>query len=76
MDVEAIKLDGTGWFTEDPTELTEQFGGVWKTADFSAGDVLIFSMRYIPLPFCVAFTLNWLLLIKHKNIVMKRACVA
>lgn len=47
IDVEAIGLDGTGWFTEDPNELTEQFGGVWKTSDFEAGDVLIFSMQYV-----------------------------
>ncbi len=37
---------GTGWFTEDPLEITNQFGGQWKTSDFRAGDVLIFNMRY------------------------------
>lgn len=36
----------TGWFTEDPFEITERFGGVWKTSDFHAGDVIIFTMRF------------------------------
>lgn len=45
MDVEKANLDGTGWFTEDPLELTEQFGGVWRTTDFEAGDVMVFGMR-------------------------------
>lgn len=44
MDAESANLDGTGWFTEDPAELTEQFGGTWKTTDFRAGDVMIFGM--------------------------------
>ena len=35
----------TGWFTEDPFEITQKFGGIWKTSDFQAGDVLIFTMR-------------------------------
>lgn len=35
---------GTGWFTTDPWEITEKFGGQWKTSDFKAGDVLIFTM--------------------------------
>ncbi|XP_076077257.1 1-deoxypentalenic acid 11-beta-hydroxylase-like [Mytilus galloprovincialis] len=44
LDVEAAKLKGTGWFTTDPWEITEKFGGQWKTSDFKAGDVLIFTM--------------------------------
>ena len=32
----------SGWFSEDPWELSEQFGGTWRTADFSAGDALVF----------------------------------
>ncbi|XP_005112039.2 1-deoxypentalenic acid 11-beta-hydroxylase [Aplysia californica] len=45
MDAEKENLQGTGWFTEDPYEITSKFGGQWKTVDFSAGDVLIFGMR-------------------------------
>ena len=36
---------GSGWFTTDPFEITSKFGGQWLTADFLAGDVLIFGMR-------------------------------
>jgi len=45
MDAEEQNLMGTGWFTEDPLELSSQFGGTWKTSDYNAGDVLIFGMR-------------------------------
>ena len=37
--------EGTGWFTEDPSEITQKFGGQWRSADFQAGDVLLFGMR-------------------------------
>ncbi len=37
--------DTEGWFTTDPLEVTEHFGGRWKTTSFSAGDVLIFGMQ-------------------------------
>lgn len=40
----SLILTGTGWFTTDPWEITEKFGGQWKTSDFKAGDVLIFNM--------------------------------
>ena len=56
-------MSGTGWFTEDPTELEQRFDEEcfaqledcfslfrfncsWKTANFSAGDVLIFTTRF------------------------------
>jgi hypothetical protein len=29
-------ITGTGWFTTDPWEITEKFGGQWKTSDFKA----------------------------------------
>jgi hypothetical protein len=38
---------GTGWFTEDPNEITRRFGGTWKTANFMAGDALVFTYRYL-----------------------------
>ncbi|KAI8488169.1 hypothetical protein Bbelb_340180 [Branchiostoma belcheri] len=38
---------GTGFFTEDPDEITQRFGGQWKSADFQAGDALIFTMRTV-----------------------------
>ncbi|KAJ8315249.1 hypothetical protein KUTeg_007399 [Tegillarca granosa] len=46
LDIEAVNLKGTGWFTLDPFEITK-FGGQWKSADFKAGDVLIFTMRTV-----------------------------
>ncbi|XP_065830748.1 uncharacterized protein [Oscarella lobularis] len=47
MDLEAEHLQGSGWFTEDPLEIVERFGGVWKTANFKAGDALIFTLRTV-----------------------------
>ncbi|XP_033127117.1 uncharacterized protein LOC117124893 [Anneissia japonica] len=47
FDVEAGGLEGTGWFTNDPLEITRQFGGQWRTADFQAGDALIFTVRTV-----------------------------
>ncbi|RXZ83347.1 phytanoyl-CoA dioxygenase [Paenibacillaceae bacterium] len=34
----------TGWFSEDPIELVDTFGGQWATAPFEAGDAIIFGM--------------------------------
>lgn len=47
MDAEAENLDGTGWFTTDSDEILSRFGGVWKTTDFRAGDVLLFTMQTV-----------------------------
>ncbi|UJR17398.1 hypothetical protein I4U23_004293 [Adineta vaga] len=63
MDVDRDQLQGTGWFTEDPmefyylNEMPERKNTVersltpsepiWKTTAFSAGDILIFTMRTI-----------------------------
>ncbi|XP_052808816.1 uncharacterized protein LOC128237376 isoform X1 [Mya arenaria] len=47
VDVEAVNLNGSGWFTTDPFEITERFGGQWKTTEYRAGDVLIFGMRTV-----------------------------
>lgn len=33
-----------GFFSDDPYEIVDRFGGQWRTADFAAGDVLIFTM--------------------------------
>jgi len=44
LDVEKANLKGTGWLTEDPLELVQRYGGVWRTTNFRAGDVLIFDM--------------------------------
>jgi len=44
-DLEAENVSGTGWFTEDPGEVETKFNCNWKTSDFSAGDVLIFTTR-------------------------------
>jgi hypothetical protein len=33
-----------GWFSSDPYEITDKFGGRWLTTKFSPGDVLIFGL--------------------------------
>jgi hypothetical protein len=33
-----------GWFTSDPYEITERFGGRWLTTVFHPGDILIFGL--------------------------------
>jgi len=43
MDAEKVNLTGTGWLTTDPEEFTN-YGNIWKTTDFLAGDILIFTM--------------------------------
>lgn len=43
MDVDRDVADG--WFTRDPLEITEQYGGEWKTTEFQAGDVILFGMH-------------------------------
>ena len=45
LDHEKDKLDGSGWFSIDPKEITQLFGGQWRSADFLAGDALIFTMH-------------------------------
>ena len=43
-DLEEENITGTGWFTEDPDEVSK-IGGQWKTAHFYAGDAIVFNMR-------------------------------
>ncbi|MWV47264.1 phytanoyl-CoA dioxygenase [Paenibacillus sp. HJL G12] len=43
MDVDRDQV-ATGWFSEDPIEIVEKYGGRWATASFEAGDVIIFGM--------------------------------
>jgi len=42
MDVDRDHV--TGWFSNDPFELIDKYGGQWQTANFRQGDVLIFGM--------------------------------
>ncbi len=42
MDVDRDKV--VGWFSNDPVEVIEKFGGQWATTEFQAGDALIFGM--------------------------------
>jgi hypothetical protein len=35
---------GAGWFSTDPREITEKFGGRWLTTDFRAGDMITFGL--------------------------------
>ncbi len=43
MDVDRDNVEG-GWFSNDPIELVEKFGGRWLTTEFEMGDALIFGM--------------------------------
>ena len=47
LDVERDHLDGSGWFTTDPFEISHQFGGQWCTTDYEAGDVVLFGWRLV-----------------------------
>lgn len=42
MDVDRDHV--TGWFSSDPVETVDTFGGQWQTGEFRVGDVLIFGM--------------------------------
>jgi len=42
MDVDRDNV--SGWFSNDPVELVDKFGGQWKTTEFKMGDVLLFGM--------------------------------
>merc|ERR1711862_136879 len=44
IDLDNEDIGGNGWFTKDPKEVS-RFGGQWKTIDYTAGDVVIFTMR-------------------------------
>jgi hypothetical protein len=43
MDVDRDNV-ATGWFSEDPVEIIDTFGGRWATTSFEAGDAIIFGM--------------------------------
>ncbi|MNI03540.1 Phytanoyl-CoA dioxygenase (PhyH) [compost metagenome] len=43
MDVDRDNV-ATGWFSDDPIEIVDTFGGQWATTSFEAGDVIIFGM--------------------------------
>ncbi len=45
LDVDRDRIRGDGWFTRDPLEVTEKFGGQWQTTNFNAGDVIIFTLH-------------------------------
>lgn len=51
MDAEAINLNGTGHFTQNPDDMKQFFKDDndykmrWKSCDFRAGDILIFTMQ-------------------------------
>jgi hypothetical protein len=43
MDVDRDNISN-GWFTNDPIEVVEKYGGQWATTSFNAGDIIIFGM--------------------------------
>lgn len=42
MDVDRDRV--AGWFTSNPHEMVDRYGGQWLTTEFKAGDALIFGM--------------------------------
>ena len=42
--MDADKDNVTGWFSNDPVEIIDKYGGQWGTSEFKAGDALIFGM--------------------------------
>ncbi len=42
MDVDRDNVEG--WFSKDPVELVERYGGRWLTGEFAAGDAMLFGM--------------------------------
>lgn len=42
MDVDRDRVEG--WFSKDPMEIVEKFGGQWQTTTYHPGDVIIFGM--------------------------------
>ncbi|CAE6928659.1 unnamed protein product [Symbiodinium sp. CCMP2592] len=44
LDLDENDIGGTGWFSEDPEEVS-RLGGLWETAAYGAGDVVIFTMH-------------------------------
>ncbi len=43
MDVDRDRTEG--WFTKEPLEIVEKFGGQWATTNYRAGDVILFGMH-------------------------------
>lgn len=43
MDVDRDGVEG--WFSKEPLEITEHFGGQWQTTNFYAGDIIFFGMH-------------------------------
>eukprot|EP01098_Paradermamoeba_levis_P006483 TRINITY_DN2689_c0_g1_i1.p1 TRINITY_DN2689_c0_g1~~TRINITY_DN2689_c0_g1_i1.p1 ORF type:complete len:351 (-),score=111.37 TRINITY_DN2689_c0_g1_i1:136-1059(-) len=43
LDVDRDYVSGTGWFTNDPSEISKH-GGKWLTANFEAGDIVLFTL--------------------------------
>lgn len=46
LDLDEGDVGGTGWITEDAAEVS-RFGGRWETADFEAGDAVVFTMHTV-----------------------------
>ena len=42
LDVDRDRTEG--WFTKEPMEIVEKFGGYWATTNFKMGDILLFGM--------------------------------
>ncbi|RKX34290.1 MAG: phytanoyl-CoA dioxygenase [Verrucomicrobia bacterium] len=42
IDVDRDNMDG--WYSHDPREYTEKYGGQWQTANVKAGDIIIITM--------------------------------
>ena len=53
IDAESINLNGTGHFSQDPDDMKQFFDDEqdyklgWKSCDFKAGDILIFTLKTV-----------------------------
>ena len=45
MDVDRDNI--SGWFTEDPDEIIDGFGGAWQASDVRAGDIITFGLHLL-----------------------------
>eukprot|EP01097_Dermamoeba_algensis_P002153 TRINITY_DN1859_c0_g1_i1.p1 TRINITY_DN1859_c0_g1~~TRINITY_DN1859_c0_g1_i1.p1 ORF type:complete len:312 (-),score=62.06 TRINITY_DN1859_c0_g1_i1:227-1162(-) len=44
LDVDKDNVSGDGWFSKSPKEVLK-FGGKWRTANFNAGDIVLFTLH-------------------------------
>lgn len=43
-DVDRDRIEGGGWYSESPSEVSEKFGGAWKSTEVQMGDIIVITM--------------------------------